>query len=110
MSYDRRNNNNAYMDTVYAIRPRTLPQLIRECARFEDVVQAFPLTGQTLDPTGGHGLGGDVKTINRYRKYEEYLLRTLGRFERGAAEPASAAPVDASATTDSTPVPSRDGR
>jgi dipeptidyl aminopeptidase/acylaminoacyl peptidase len=31
-----------------------------------------------LDPTGGHGLGGDVKTINRYRKYEEYLLRTLG--------------------------------
>lgn len=31
-----------------------------------------------LDPTGGHGLGGDVKTINRYRKYEEYLMRTLG--------------------------------
>lgn len=31
-----------------------------------------------LDPTGGHGLGGDVKTINRYRKYEEFLLRTLG--------------------------------
>ncbi len=34
-----------------------------------------------IDPTGGHGLGGDVKTINRYRKYESFLLRTIGRFE-----------------------------
>ncbi len=31
-----------------------------------------------LDPTGSHGLGGDVKRLNRYRKYEEFLLRTLG--------------------------------
>ena len=31
-----------------------------------------------LDPTGSHGLGGDVKRVNRYRKYEEFLLRTLG--------------------------------
>lgn len=31
-----------------------------------------------LDPTGGHGLGGDVKMINRMRKYEEFLLRTIG--------------------------------
>ena len=31
-----------------------------------------------VDPTGGHGLGGDVKTINRMRKYEDFLLRTLG--------------------------------
>ncbi|MEZ6096139.1 MAG: prolyl oligopeptidase family serine peptidase [Pirellulaceae bacterium] len=31
-----------------------------------------------LDPTGQHGLGGDVKSLNRYRKYEEFLLRTLG--------------------------------
>ncbi len=31
-----------------------------------------------LDPTGGHGLGGDVKVINRMRKYEEFLLRTIG--------------------------------
>ncbi len=31
-----------------------------------------------LDPTGGHGLGGDVKTINKMRKYEEFLLRTIG--------------------------------
>lgn len=31
-----------------------------------------------LDPTGGHGLGGDVKTLNRMRKYEDFLLRTIG--------------------------------
>ena len=31
-----------------------------------------------LDPTGSHGLGGDVKRLNRYRKYEEFLKRTLG--------------------------------
>jgi len=34
-----------------------------------------------LDPTGGHGLGGHVKTLNRYRKYEDYLLRYLGTGE-----------------------------
>ena len=31
-----------------------------------------------IDPTGGHGLGGDIKTLNRMRKYEEFLLRTIG--------------------------------
>ncbi|MCR9293311.1 MAG: prolyl oligopeptidase family serine peptidase [bacterium] len=31
-----------------------------------------------LDPTGGHGLSGDVKRIGRMRKYEEFLLRTIG--------------------------------
>jgi dipeptidyl aminopeptidase/acylaminoacyl peptidase len=31
-----------------------------------------------LDPTGGHGLGGDVKTIGRYRKYEGWLLDVIG--------------------------------
>jgi dipeptidyl aminopeptidase/acylaminoacyl peptidase len=36
-----------------------------------------------LDPTGGHGLGGDVKTLNKMRKYEEFLLRTIG--DNGAA-------------------------
>ncbi len=34
-----------------------------------------------LDPTGGHGLGGDVKRIGRMRKYEEFLLRTIGKME-----------------------------
>ncbi len=32
-----------------------------------------------LDPTGGHGLGGDVKRLGRMRKYEEFLLRTIGK-------------------------------
>ena len=31
-----------------------------------------------LDPTGGHGLGGDIKSLNRYRKYEDFLLHTVG--------------------------------
>lgn len=31
-----------------------------------------------LDPTGGHGLGGDVKRVGQMRKYEEFLLRTIG--------------------------------
>lgn len=40
-----------------------------------------------LDPTGGHGLGGDVKMLGRYRKYEEYLLRTLGTGEKSSSTP-----------------------
>ena len=28
-----------------------------------------------VDPTGGHGLGGHVKSLGRFRKYEEFLLR-----------------------------------
>ncbi len=32
-----------------------------------------------LDPSGGHGLGGAVQRLARYRKYEEFLLRTVGR-------------------------------
>jgi dipeptidyl aminopeptidase/acylaminoacyl peptidase len=39
-----------------------------------------------LDPTGGHGLGGDVKNIGRYRKYEDFLVRHLGEGEPAAAE------------------------
>jgi dipeptidyl aminopeptidase/acylaminoacyl peptidase len=44
-----------------------------------------------IDPTGGHGLGGDVKTINRYRKYESFLLRTIGSFENPQADEGSEA-------------------
>ncbi|MCH8509763.1 MAG: prolyl oligopeptidase family serine peptidase [Phycisphaerales bacterium] len=46
-----------------------------------------------IDPTGGHGLGGDVKTIGRYRKYEDFLVRNLGKgeaAERPEAENAEA--------------------
>ncbi len=42
-----------------------------------------------IDPTGGHGLGGKVKTVNRYRKYEDYLLQHLGK---GAAASAKEEP------------------
>lgn len=31
-----------------------------------------------LDPTGNHHLDGDVKRLGRMRKYEEFLLRTIG--------------------------------
>ncbi len=30
-----------------------------------------------LDPTGGHGLHGDVSSLARARKYEAFLLRSL---------------------------------
>ena len=39
-----------------------------------------------LDPTGNHGLGGDVKTLGRYRKYEAFLLRTVGEGAAAAKE------------------------
>lgn len=49
-------------------------------AIYRELLQAGKETNVELflDPTGGHGLGGDVKRLNRYRKYEEFLLRTLG--------------------------------
>lgn len=31
-----------------------------------------------LDPTGTHGLGGDIDRLNRYRKYETFLLLHMG--------------------------------
>lgn len=49
-------------------------------AIYRELLQAGKETNVELflDPTGGHGLGGDVKTLNRMRKYEDFLLRTLG--------------------------------
>ncbi|MHC5005407.1 MAG: prolyl oligopeptidase family serine peptidase, partial [Planctomycetota bacterium] len=69
-------SNVLYQDTVRVYR-----ELLK--AGKETLVELF------LDPTGGHGLGGDVKTINRYRKYEEFLLRNLG-----TGEPAAVAAED----------------
>ncbi len=66
-------SNVLYQDTVRVYR-----ELLK--AGKETLVELF------LDPTGGHGLGGDVKNINRYRKYEEFLLRCLGSGESAAAE------------------------
>ena len=58
-------SNVLYQDTVRVYR-----ELLK--AGKEALVDLF------LDPTGGHGLGGDVKTLGRYRKYESYLLQHLG--------------------------------
>ena len=58
-------SNVLYQDTV-----RVYAALLE--AGKETLVELF------LDPKGGHGLGGFVKRINRYRKYEEFLLRNLG--------------------------------
>jgi dipeptidyl aminopeptidase/acylaminoacyl peptidase len=58
-------SNVLYQDTVRVYR-----ELLK--AGKETLVELF------LDPTGSHGLGGDVKTLGRYRKYEEFLVRCLG--------------------------------
>ncbi|MCR9216943.1 MAG: prolyl oligopeptidase family serine peptidase [bacterium] len=65
--------NVLYQDTIRVYR-----ELLK--AGKEAQVELF------IDPTGGHGLGGDVKTINRYRKYESFLLRTIGHFENPETE------------------------
>ena len=61
-------SNVLYQDTVRVYR-----ELLK--AGKETLVELF------LDPTGGHGLGGDIKTLNRYRKYEEFLVGCLGEGE-----------------------------
>jgi dipeptidyl aminopeptidase/acylaminoacyl peptidase len=57
-------SNVLYQDTVRVYR-----ELLK--AGKETLVELF------LDPTGGHGLGGDIKMFGRARKYEEFLLRCL---------------------------------
>ena len=66
-------SNVLYQDTVRVYR-----ELLK--ADKEVNVELF------LDPTGGHGLGGDVKSIGRYRKYEDFLVRHLGDGEPAPAE------------------------
>jgi dipeptidyl-peptidase 4 len=66
-------SNVLYQDTVRVYR-----ELLK--AGKETLVELF------LDPTGGHGLGGDVKTIGRMRKYEEFFLRVLGTGEAACCE------------------------
>ncbi len=67
-------SNVLYQDTVRVYR-----ELLK--AGKEALVDLF------LDPTGGHGLGGDVKTLNRYRKYEAFLMEHIG-----SGVPATTAP------------------
>lgn len=59
-------SNVLYQDTVRVYR-----ELLK--AGKETQVELF------LDPTGGHGLGGDVDRLARARKYEDFLLRYLGK-------------------------------
>ena len=59
-------SNVLYQDTIRVYR-----ELLR--GGKEHLVDLF------IDPTGGHGLGGDVKTIGRYRKYEDFLLTYVGK-------------------------------
>jgi len=58
-------SNVLFQDTIRMYR-----ELIK--AGKETLVELF------LDPTGGHHLGGDVKKLCKYRKYEDFLLRTIG--------------------------------
>jgi dipeptidyl-peptidase 4 len=78
--------NVLYQDTVRVYR-----ELLK--AGKETLVELF------LDPTGGHGLGGDVKRINRARKYEEFLLRHLGSCEAVKQVEAPLPDVEASTPT-----------
>ncbi|MDB2576218.1 prolyl oligopeptidase family serine peptidase [Planctomycetota bacterium] len=55
-------SNVLYQDTV-----RVYAELLD--AGKETLVELF------VDPSGGHGLGGHVKRLGRFRKYEEFLLR-----------------------------------
>ena len=59
-------SNVLYQDTVRVYR-----ELLK--AGKETQVELF------VDPTGGHGLGGDVSRLAKARKYEEFLLRQLGK-------------------------------
>jgi len=58
-------SNVLYQDTVKVYR-----ELLK--AGKEILVELF------IDPTGGHHMDGDVKTLTRFRKYEDFLLRTVG--------------------------------
>jgi dipeptidyl aminopeptidase/acylaminoacyl peptidase len=60
-------SNVLYQDTVRVYR-----ELLK--AGKETLVELF------LDPTGGHGLGGDVNRLARARKYEDFLVRNLGKW------------------------------
>jgi dipeptidyl aminopeptidase/acylaminoacyl peptidase len=65
-------SNVLFQDTVRVYR-----ELLK--AGKETLVELF------VDPTGGHALGGDVERVGKARKYEEFLLRCLGRGEPSAS-------------------------
>ncbi|HKB39082.1 MAG TPA: prolyl oligopeptidase family serine peptidase [Gemmataceae bacterium] len=71
-------SNVLYQDTVRVYR-----ELLK--AGKETQVELF------LDPTGGHGLGGDIDRLAKARKYEDFLLRHLGKGSPLSVGPISAA-------------------
>ncbi len=73
-------SNVLYQDTVRVYR-----ELLK--AGKETLVELF------LDPTGGHGLGGDVSRLAKARKYEEFLVRFLGEGGPAPTMPAVTAPA-----------------
>jgi dienelactone hydrolase len=81
-------SNVLYQDTVRVYR-----ELLK--AGKEALVDLF------IDPTGGHGMGGDVKTLNRYRKFEDYLLTHLGH---GSATALMGPPVPAEHSEEPAPM------
>ena len=70
---------------------------------FQDTVRVYAelleagkekLVDLFLDPTGGHGLGGKVKSVNRFRKYEEFLvLHNAGTAIASAVRPEEEEPL-----------------
>ncbi len=48
---------------------------------YRELLQAGkgPLVELVLDPTGGHGLGGDIKGKDRFLMYEAFILRRWGK-------------------------------
>jgi dipeptidyl aminopeptidase/acylaminoacyl peptidase len=69
--------NVLYQDTVRVYR-----ELLK--AGKETQVELF------LDPTGGHGLGGDIDKLAKARKYEEFFVRHLGEGKPIMTGPVSA--------------------
>ena len=72
-------SNVLYQDTVRVYR-----ELLK--AGKETLVELF------LDPTGGHGLGGDIDRLAKARKYEDFLVRYLGKGTPLSLGPISAVP------------------
>jgi len=58
---------------------------------FQDTIHVYqallaaekgPLVELVLDPTGSHGLGGDIKPKEQYAIYEKFLLEHWGSYQR----------------------------
>jgi dipeptidyl-peptidase-4 len=57
---------------------------------FQDTIKVYrellqagkgPLVELVIDPTGGHGLGGDIKTKDRFAIYEAFLMKHWGAYK-----------------------------